>query len=259
MKTGGFRVLRDAGLAQRLRQDLANPPEQATAWMESHTHILKEDAHSRVGLLPLAGVTRYLKLYLGKSRWQRLGFRLGRGRGVNAFDAAQALQASGIAVPSPGACVYVPEGMLLLTEAISGHDLKALFQSGWDDATARQLMVSAGLALGELHRAGFAHGDCKWSNLLWSGERFYLADLEAVRRAPAGSTAGLRDLARFTLNGEDLALSPDLYQVFLASYLHTTGQKREAVESQTLPILNELRARHAARYGGRGHRLLGAR
>jgi tRNA A-37 threonylcarbamoyl transferase component Bud32 len=227
--------------------------------MEFHTQILKQDANSRVGFLPLAGETCYLKLYLGKSPWQRIGFRLGRGRGVHAFDAARELQASGIAVPAPRTCLFLPGGLLLLTEAIPGRDLQALFRRGWDESVGRQLMASAGVSLGDLHRAGFSHGDCKWSNVLSSGERIYLVDLDAVRRVPMGSSAVLRDVARFTLNCEDLALSPDLYRVFLENYLRTTGQRQDTVECGTRPILEKLRSRHVARYGKRGHQLLGVK
>ena len=76
--------------------------------------------------------------------------------------------------------------MLLLTEAIAGaRDLRALWLQPSPPAVAERLMSAAGETLAGLHAAGYAHGDAKWSNLLWDGSRFYLVDLEAVRRFQA--------------------------------------------------------------------------
>lgn len=251
-------TLRGDHWAQLLRRELDRPPPDAAAWVERHSELLKSDRYSRVGLLRLADELCYLKLYLSKSRWQQLGFRLGKGRGVHGFDAARALRDRGIAVPEPRACLLLAEGMVLLTEAIAGgRDLKALWQLGWDERTGTQLMVAAGEVIGGLHRTGFAHGDCKWSNLLWSGKRFYLADLEAVKPCRAGSAGSLRDLARFTLNAEDLALPRSQFETFVQSYLETSGLARRDLEVGVRPVLNELRRRHAVRYGERGHQLLG--
>jgi tRNA A-37 threonylcarbamoyl transferase component Bud32 len=219
--------------------------------------VLKRDAHSLAGLLELSGKPVFIKLYLAKGPVQRLGFRLGRGRGLRSFDRARALLGAGVRVPEPRACVGCPGALLLQTEAVPGAvDLKARWRASPPEAVRRELMEAAGEALGALHRAGFAHGDCKWSNLLCAAEGVYLADLEAVRRAPLAASHLWRDLARFTLNAEDLAVSSGDYRAFIDSYVSASGIPREMLLPRTLPILLRLRGRHQRRYGERGAPLL---
>ena len=258
MKRGKIRVLRDAGFARRLQTELATPPEPLDDWLASHGRVLKVDANSTVALIPLDGEEHYIKLYRPKATWQRWGFRFGLGRGTAAFDAAQRLQRADIDVPTPEACVAVSGCVLLLTEALRGVDLKALWLTEPDAAEGASLMEAAGNALGSLHRAEFAHGDCKWSNLIHCDGRLFFADLEAVKKSPPGGAGASRDLARFTLNAEDLGLPIELYRVFLDRYLAESGQPAAPTRAAVLPLLEALRARHLARYGERGHRLLDA-
>lgn len=258
------RILRGPDWAGRLLARLDRPPADVAAWMEKHTGMLKRDAHSRVGLLELEGQSCYLKLYLAKSRWQRLGFQLGRGRGVHSFDAAAAIARHGLPVPEPRCCLLVSEGMLLLTEGMpGGRDLRSLWPGQPPAVEPELLMRTAGDILAALHGAGFAHGDCKWGNLLWDRGRFYLVDLEAVRKVNAltpgtGQMHGrqLRDLARFTLEAEESGVSPELYSVFIDSYLGHSGQPRSPVIAGMKPPLEILRRRHLARYGIEGRHLV---
>jgi tRNA A-37 threonylcarbamoyl transferase component Bud32 len=228
--------------------------------MEAHTQLLKTDTWSRVGLLQLEGEWYFLKLYLAKSAWQRLGFRLGYGRALHSFDAAVQLDAAGLPVAAARTCLLVPGGMLLLTAAIpAGQDLRALWLGKPGDDLARQLLRHAGELLARLHTAGFAHGDCKWSNLLWSGEQFYLVDLEAVRKLGSVEqfhSRHARDLARFTVDAEELGLGPELYRLFLDSYLASLAYPREVVLTRTKPLVETIRARHLSKYGVVGERLL---
>jgi tRNA A-37 threonylcarbamoyl transferase component Bud32 len=262
MSDAPVHVLRDGGWAQRLQACLPDPAEALDHWFEGQAQILKRDAHSTVGLLPLDGETHFVKIYRPKAAWQRWGFRLGRGRGIHAYDAALRLQAAGIRVAEPQACLLLPGSLLLMTEALPGEDLKSLWLAGDEHgrdagrtATAG-CMSAAGAALGALHRGGHAHGDCKWSNLLYVRGQVFFTDLEAVAAIDHVGPRALRDLARFTLNAEDLALPEDLYQAFLDAYLQTCKQSRRHIVACMLPILDELRARHRERYGSRGHRLI---
>ena len=107
-----------------------------------------------------------------------------------------------------------------------------------------------------MHGAGFSHGDTKWSNLLWDGSTVTLVDLDAVRRS-ADRSRRARDLARFTLNAEEMNVPASLYDHFLESYQLATGENRAKLEKMTLRALHGLRRRHLKRYGPRGHRLLG--
>lgn len=251
------KVIRGAHWAEHLRQCLAGSPADAVTWMEQHTQLLKSDLHSRVGLLDLQQQPCCLKLYLAKSRWQQLAFRLGLGRGARSFDAAAELIRHGLSVPAPRACLLVPEGMLLLTEGIpDSRDLRALWLSQPAADRVRQLMQCAGHTLAALHRAGYAHGDCKWSNLLWDGKQFYLVDLEAVINV--GHIAGpgiplrsrqFRDLARFTIDAEELGASQQQYDTFLHSYCTGINCARERLAAGITSAAEPIRRRHANKYG----------
>jgi tRNA A-37 threonylcarbamoyl transferase component Bud32 len=251
-----LQILREAAGARRQFDPALLPASGIATWLEQQGRILKEDPHSRVALAQIEGRCYYLKLYLRKSALQELGFRLGRGRALRAFDAARVLTATEVAVPRAWYCLRGEEGLLLITEGVEGGDLKSLWQG--HDPAIPQLVQAAGLALAHLHIAGYTHGDCKWSNLLCRDGRILFADLEAVARGRPGSRAAARDLARFTLNAEDLSLPAALYETFLTGYCAATRQTREAVVRATLAPLQTLRRRHLARYGPRGHPLLGA-
>lgn len=255
--TSVSRVLRGDRWAACLSRALAESPAGTANWMERHTRLLKSDTFSRVGLLKLQGQSCFLKLYLAKSSLQRFGFRLGYGRGMHSFDAAQQLTRAGLPVPVPLACLLVEEGMVLLTDGIApSRDLRALWLEQPTAAVAEQLMRAAGGTLAALHRAGFAHGDCKWSNLLWSGTQLYLVDLEAVRavkavrRQPLPVHARqLLDLARYTVDAETLGASPAQYSAFMDDYCSAMGCRRELVGAGLLPALESIRKRHRETYG----------
>jgi tRNA A-37 threonylcarbamoyl transferase component Bud32 len=151
----------------------------------------------------------------------------------------------------------VPEGILLLTEGMpDGRNLNDLWREQPAPDEFRQIMHGAGESVARLHRAGYAHGDCKWSNLLWTGRQCYLVDLDGVGMAAIASAKQARDLARFTLNAEELAIGPELYELFLESYLQCVGASRDATMANMMPLLRMLRDRHLAKYGARGQRLL---
>jgi tRNA A-37 threonylcarbamoyl transferase component Bud32 len=254
---GEARVLRGAFWGERLRQLLPSETADIGPWMERNTELLKCDGQSLVGLLQLQGRPRYLKLYRSKSALQRLAFRLGLGRGVRAFDRAAELAAVGVPVPEPLGCLQVREGMLLLTEGLAqSRDLKSIFSERPPEVQLRRVIAAAGGGLAALHAAGYAHGDCKWSNLLWSGGQLFFVDLEGVRRSRPGSSRCLRDLARFTLNAEDMGLPAPAYGVFLESYATAAGSAQRELVRGLLPPLQRLRRRHLAKYGPRGHRLV---
>ena len=251
------RVIRGEQWAQALLAQLLDADRDTGAWMDAHTHLLKRDRYSQVGLLRLQDRPCCLKLYRSKSPWQYLQFALGRGRAVNSFDRGHSLRAAGIAVPEELALLRVPGGMLLLCCAIEQADnLQVLWPRVDSRATREQIMDRAAQLLARLHNAGFAHGDCKWSNWLWAQGQLYLVDLDAVCQAAAGDRRQARDLARFTLNAEELSLQPALYDLFLEGYLSVTGLSRDVLMPPMLVELQGLRQRHLQRYGESGQRLV---
>ena len=251
------RIMRGSMWAESLCEDLARGPADTVAWMEQHTHLLKSDTHSGAGLLEIRGQPCFLKFYRAKSRWQRLGFRLGYARALRSFDMAGALASRGLPVPAPRACVLLPDGMLLLTAGIpGGRDLRRLWLEQPDAGLAGLLMRGAGDTVASLHRAGFAHGDCKWSNLLWNGERFFLVDLDAVRNLKSAAVAAripaarqVRDLARFTVDAEELGASREQYNLFLQSYCIAAKQAPDLLVPAIRAAADPIRLRHANMYG----------
>ena len=124
-------------------------------------------------------------------------------------------------------------------------------------------MHAAGQSLAVLHGAGFAHGDCKWSNLLWSDGSIYLVDLEAVRKVATGRSGQpslhprqLRDLARYTIDAEELGVDGSVFELFLASYCAYSGSDRELLVDGMQAPLQIIRHRHREKYGTAGDALL---
>ncbi len=256
MMPGRGGILRGDRWAKSLREALAREGDDTASWMERHTQILKSDEHSRVGLLELEGELCYLKFYRQKSLGQQFMFWLARGRGVQAFDAADKLAQQDIAVPAARACILVPGGILLLTEGLEGaRDLKAVWQGDLSGEDRKTLMNEVGQVLGKLHRQAFAHGDCKWSNLLRHEEKFYLVDLEGTDRAVVGGGKQARDLARFTVNAEDLGVTEPEFSPFMDTYCRLLETPQEVIVDRMMPDLKRYRARHRARYGERGAQL----
>lgn len=257
MKQPPARILRGDRWGERLKKVVADASAGEMAWMQDHTELLKSDDYSRVGLLRLHDSSCYLKFYQSKSAGQNMLFRFGYARGLRSFDAATRLMEADVLVPAPLCCLALPGGMMLLTEGIlDGRDLKALWQQGIGDPQRALLMAGAGRALAKLHSAGYSHGDCKWSNFLWSADNFYLVDLEAVKETSRGGKRQARDLARFTVNAEDLGVAPQVYELFLERYLHGSNNSRAVIVRAMMPFLRQLRRRHEKKYGKRGHEIV---
>lgn len=256
--TEQIRIIRGDYWAALLKDELLHSNSGAVEWMEDHTNILKSDRHSLSGLMRMDGQVCFLKLYRIKSPLHRLQFRLGMGRPLRNFTAARDLDAQGLAVPRPFACLLVPEGMLLLVEGLAGPGtLAEVWRRGeLSDEDAARLMRSAGETLATLHSSGFAHGDCKWTNLFWDGYRVHLIDLDDARKSRTGSRAQSEDLARFIVNAEELSIGSELFEQFLAAYLEGVVDTRRTVIDRLLPSLLRYRKKHLARYGPHGQRLV---
>ena len=231
----------------------AHAPAQ---WLEAHGQLLKSEKLGVVGLIDVAGVSCYIKFFLARSAVQSLGFVLGLGRAPRAYDAGCELAARGIPVAEPLACLRLPQAMVLVTKAVPGADLKTLWLSARQGQDWSLIMSRTAVVLAQLHAAGFVHGDCKWGNLLWDGEGLVLVDLDSVRQSASPQRRG-RDLARFVLNAEELALDAEIFETFVSVYAENSGSEKAAVIKLLAPSLAQLRQRHADKYGRRGARLLG--
>ena len=252
-----LRVLAGQEWGLHLQHEIEKTAQEARDWAQQHIKIIKSTPTSLVGLLDLQGQPCYLKFYESKSWWQKGLFRLGLGRGSRSYRLASELSRQDILVPRPLACLLTRNGMILLTEAIpAAVDMQTLWERGVAGPD-NPCWKSAGVALARLHNAGFAHGDYKWSNLLSADGELYLVDLEAVGNAGPSSNKRYRDIARFTLNAEDMAAPSSSYEQFLEAYLHGVSARKEDLIGRTLPVLKRLRTHHESKYGPRGHALMG--
>ena len=254
-----LRTLRDGGDAEFLLRalGLAEPGLDLLQWIEGNTELIKSERHSRVGLVATADGLCHCKLYLSKSPLQRMLFRLGIARGLRSFDMSLKLRAAGIEVPRPLACYAAPGSLLLLTEGIADAlDLKSLWLQDPAPEVFSALLETAARSLARMHGAGFSHGDCKWSNFICVAGKIYFVDLENVAHCAPGRGAQLRDLARFTLNAEDMGAPAQSYHGFLEVYAEAMGISAKELPARFLPQLEALRARHLKSYGARGHRLI---
>ena len=251
-------TLRGDAWAPSLIEALDVGPADPIRWMQEQTQVLKADKHSLVGLLKLDGTLCHLKAYRPKGLMQGLGFRLGYGRGVTAFDRALALRAAKLSVPEPRACVYVKDVMFLLTEGLEAStDLKNLWLQQPGNESLQDLMSRSGDTLAAWHVAGYSHGDCKWSNFLVAADALYLVDLESVRPTKVAGGGATRDVARFVVNAEDMGLSQPHFTAFMTRYCQSVGLDKDAVVARILPQVKTLRRRHLQKYGQRGQQLLG--
>ncbi|GAB3283184.1 lipopolysaccharide kinase InaA family protein [Parahaliea aestuarii] len=250
-------VLREGPLHEALCSELAST-DNLRRWLGDRGRLLKQENRSMVVLAGIDGRECYLKLFASKSRWQGLLFRFSISRAVRGFDAARRLREAGVRVPEPLCCLWLEEGALLATAALDGADLKTLWTGDPGHALDWfSIMQRCAQSVAALHRAGYAHGDCKWANLVLEGDHCVLVDLDGVSRASQASKHLAVDLARFTLNAEELSLPVEYYDVFLETYCQETGRNWADVTRAVIAPLVTLRKRHAHKYGRRGHELLG--
>lgn len=249
-------VLRGGDRARQAQSFLGEATADMPAWMAASGGIIKGEKHSLVALAEVDTEQCCLKYYRHKSPLHALLLMFNRHRGVQAFDNALELADKGFKVPQPRACLGVPGGLLLITQGLIGSDFRALWQENPAILAEQGLLARCGELLAGFHKAGYSHGDCKWSNLFWSDGQIYLLDLEAVQRAAPGSSRQARDLARFTVNAEDFGLDSDSYGAFLEAYCQGRAISEATLIDQLLPRLRKLRARHSRKYGERGAPLL---
>ena len=252
------RIVRGDHWALLLKDELSRSTMGASEWMEEYTNILKSDEHCLSGLMRMDGQVCFLKLYRTKSLFHKLLFRLGMGRALRNFAATRDLDAQGLAVPRPFACLLVPEGMLLLIEGLQGPGTLAeiWLRGGLTEEECVRTMRGAGHTLATLHSAGYAHGDCKWNNLFWDGRRVCMIDLDDARRSQSGGKLQSQDLARFIVNAEELSIGSDLFEEFFSAYLDGVVDNRRTTIERMLPALYHYRKKHLPRYGPHGQRLV---
>lgn len=157
---------------------------------------LKQGRSSSVAAVQLGDREVVLKRYQLKSPWHALKRCLRRSRALKSWLAAQLLDLADVATPRPLALLERRWGPLvgtcyLVTELVTGT-------RGDEVLAAPDPPAIAALqeTLRRLDAAGIAHGDCKPTNLWWTGDRWSLVDLDATRLA--GPATRAKDRERLT-------------------------------------------------------------
>jgi tRNA A-37 threonylcarbamoyl transferase component Bud32 len=252
-----IRIIRGDFWANLLMQELSLSTVGAAEWMEENTHIVKSDQDSMSGLLRLDGAVCFLKLYRFSSILRHWLTGMGVGRPLRNFSATRDLDAQGLAVPRPLACLLVPQGMLLLREGLpGGGNLSEMWRPDAASEVGMRMMRAAGETLATLHVAGYAHGDCRWDNLFWDGQRVYLLNLDMAQKSDFGSKDQAHDLASFTASAEIFGIGSAAYDQFLATYLDSTRGNRREVQERMLPSLMHFRDSMLSEQGPKGQRLV---
>jgi len=232
-----------------------------SSWFDLHVEIIKQDTYSEVGFAETLALGRvYVKRYRAKTWLHRVGIFHGRSRAARCFDNNTALLENAIPVPNPY-CVVIEKDSLgfplqsyyLCQGLVSAPDFKSVFlnraEYSYGDGSEKFGNIGKQLAL--LHNAGYMHGDFKWSNVLLLGVQVFFVDLDNVKTVPESSMAGARDVARFILNAEDLAIDKTEINYFLEAYRTNRTASLDNFSDAVATNLKKLRRRHRVRYGGR--------
>lgn len=250
-------ILRGDAWAARLQGHLSAPPNDIHEWMAEHTHRLQAERHTISGVLRLGGDFCFLKFYGFRRPLARLALRLRAPPALRAYDTAANLRWEEVTVPRPRACLLVRRGLLLLCKGVEASEsLYYLYSGGLNDELASHLMWAAGDEIAQMHLAGYAHGDLGWRNLLWGRDRLYITHLEDAHRAQPRSASQWRDLARFTVDAEELGLDPWYFEQFLEAYMRRIDVGKDELLACIEGPLGRARNKHRARHGTYPERLV---
>ena len=151
------------------------------------------------------------KRYNTKNAWHAVRRCFTRSRAINCWEMSFALRAAGLQTPDPVAMIEQRFGALrrrsfYFYEYLAGTPVEKIINPG---ASQQQLddMCSAFTGMfGKLAAARIAHGDMKFTNLLWVDNEIALLDLDAAAIYPAARYvhAYHKDRDRFLRNWEHL-------------------------------------------------------
>jgi hypothetical protein len=197
MRTTGYIGWAADGWRGYLRADVPVAPDRILAVVAAGGGRRSRHAHTQ--RVDLDGVVVYVKSYPApgaRRAWR--AYRMGRTLAEAGFRVPEALL-----VGRRGG-----EGVLVTAEVVAPSLLDAIAaaQRGAVRASAkRRLLDMLGTQVGQLHAAGFVHGDLVPSNLLAERNALVLLDHDRTRRGPPlvwwGARRNLVQLGRFVVPG----------------------------------------------------------
>lgn len=227
-------------------------------WFGQPHRSLKNNAKVDARLLLSSSGPVFVKQYKVASRLRRALVSLTGFRARRMFRLSMCLLAIGVRVPQPLAYVLDRRhdrlSSFFVCEALQARDLKSVACGpGLDEAGGEARVFNrVGEMLVALHRAGFAHGDMKWANLMVDdvSRELILIDLDGVRRPRLFRNKRFgRDLARFILNARELGVAPENIDALLVMYARARGRSVQQVRADLRPAYNKLARRHRDKYG----------
>lgn len=243
-KRGRTSIWIDRALAADPVLDVIADPDQLLG--QSNCEIIKDQLKIKVGRVPVSLAGRqtrvYVKRYNAFSWRHRVGSVWMASGALRSLRGAAILAAAGVATARPIAAVEERQGRMLtrsfyLTEEVAGGKIANRF---WLEDLAsiggvagqrrrRRFLVDLSQLFARLHGRNIYHNDLKDFNILaapqdgGAGEKFFLLDLEGVRRFAALSRRRrIKNLVQLNRTlGKYLSGSQRLR--FLKSYLGTAG------------------------------------
>jgi hypothetical protein len=198
------------------------------------------------------GIKRTLKvsippwgdLCLSEYRWnpKRIilsPFRLSRGRKAWVFH--DDLKRNSVSIPEPVIFLEIKRLMFvtrtyLATRWIDGgfsvHRLALKKDCPLHPPDIESILCACVDVIVNLHKAGFLHGDLKWSNFLYipaGNPDIVLTDLDSLRKSSFPS-AQARDFARFLISSEKYPLGRETIEILIQKYLKEMAFSRAAIE-----------------------------
>jgi len=166
-------------------------------------------------------------------------FRLSRGRKAWVFH--DDLKRNSVSIPEPVIFLEIKRLMFvtrtyLATRWIDGgfsvHRLALKKDCPPHPLDIESILCTCVDVIVNLHKAGFLHGDLKWSNFLYiptGNPHTVLTDLDSLRKS-ASPSAQARDFARFLISSEEYPLDRKTIRTLIRRYLKEMGFSRAALE-----------------------------
>jgi tRNA A-37 threonylcarbamoyl transferase component Bud32 len=233
-----------------------NPEEllsKIKAAAESPTDVIKEiSKHGEIKRTLRVNIAPWGDLCLHEYRWnlKRVAlspFRLSRAK--RTWEYSDEMISNQISVPEP--ILFLEVKILifavktyLATRWIKGacslHHL-ALGKDRSHPFDHQTILSKCVDTLLQLHKAGFIHGDLKWSNLLYVQNRNFdivITDLDALKKTPSPWSQG-RDFARFLIAPEKYPMKEETIELLIERYLEATGPSRSTMEKAIRGYLSQ--------------------
>jgi len=198
------------------------------------------------------GIKRTLKVHippwgdlcLSEYRWnpKRIilsPFRLSRGRKLWVFH--DDLKRNGVSIPEPVIFLEIKRLMFVtrtylaarwIDGGFSVHRLATKKECLPHPSDFGSILRACVDMIVNLHKAGFLHGDLKWSNFLYTPTRnpdIVLTDLDSLRKS-SSPAAQARDFARFLIAPEKYALGRETIEILIRRYLKEMDFSRASIE-----------------------------